>query len=56
MNGVILHSISALNLFTTSIEPDCIEFMSRITFHARIENFAVDEYIFHVSAKFISNA
>jgi hypothetical protein len=48
MNGVILHSISAFNLFTNSLDPECIEFMSRITFHSRIENFAVDEYIFHV--------
>jgi hypothetical protein len=49
MNGVILHSIMAFNLFTTSNFPECDEFLNRLTFYSKIQNFAIDEYVFHVS-------
>ena len=35
-------------MFNLSSDPECMEFMSRITFHIRLENVALDEYIFQV--------
>lgn len=50
MNGAILLQMQALNPFTTSPHPECIEFISRVAFYAVVQKYAIDEYIFEVGA------